>query len=145
MQEQTATKQSWEAKRVQYIDGLKKPSEVQQLFALLFKKATRTESEEKKLTALIKAEKATERALNARVAVSKIINEGKADERKARNHRLIQQGLLLDFAGLDGWDRGELLGALMSMGKSTSLTPEKKADWKRAGDALLAQKEAVAI
>ena len=79
------------------------------------------------------------------VAVSKIINEGKADERRARNHRLIQQGLLLDFAGLEAWDRGLLLGALLSMGKSDAITPEKKADWKRAGDALLAQKEAVAI
>lgn len=145
MQEQTEAKQSWEAKRVQYIDGLKKPSEAQQLFALLFKKVPRTESEEKKLTALIKAEKATERALNARVAVSKIINEGKADERRARNHRLIQQGLLLDFAALESWDRGLLLGALLSMGKSDLITPEKKADWKRAGDVLLAQKEAVAV
>lgn len=145
MQEPTEAKQSWEAKRVQYIDGLKKPSEAQQLFALLFKKAPRTELEEKKLTALVKAEKATERALNARVAVSKIINEGKADERRARNHRLIQQGLLLDFAGLEAWDRGLLLGALLSMGKSDAITPEKKADWKRAGDALLAQKEAVAV
>ena len=60
MQNQEGTKQSWEEKRVQYIDGLKKPTEAQQLLAILYKKANRTEAENKKLAALIKAEKATE-------------------------------------------------------------------------------------
>jgi hypothetical protein len=94
---------------------------------------------------LIKFEKANFRASKARQAVQILLNEEqkaiKETERKARSHRLIQQGLLIDFVGLENWDRGELLGALMTMARSDSITLEQRAEWKRAGDALINSKE----
>ena len=140
MQNKDAEKQSWEEKRVQYIDGLKKPTEAQQLLSILYKKAGRTEIENKKLAALIKAEKATERALNANAAITKMLNGAKEDERRARNHRLIQQGILFDLVGLDTRSRGEMLGALIAAVASAKANPEHWATWKAKGDALLAEK-----
>ena len=140
MQNKDAEKQSWEEKRVQYIDGLKKPTEAQQLLSILYKKAGRTEIENKKLAALIKAEKATERALNANAAITKMLNGAKEDERRARNHRLIQQGILFDLVGLDTRSRGEMLGALIAAVASAKANPEHWPTWKAKGEALLAEK-----
>ncbi|MEA0692909.1 conjugal transfer protein TraD, partial [Xanthomonas campestris pv. campestris] len=112
----------------------------QQLLAILYKKANRTEAENKKLAALIKAEKATERALNANAAITKMLNGAKEDERRARNHRLIQQGILFDLVGLDTRSRGEMLGALIAAVASAKANPEHWATWKAKGDALLAEK-----
>jgi hypothetical protein len=59
-------------------------------------------------------------------------------ERKARAHRLIQQGVLFDLAGLAHRGRGELLGLLLAAAKTED--PHRWAAWKQAGDALLAEK-----
>ena len=141
MQNQNDKKQSWEEKRVQYIDGLKKPSEAQQLLAILFKKTDRTEVESKKLATLIKAEKATERALNANATITKMMNGEKEEARRARTHRLVQQGILFDLVGLDTRSRGEMLGALIAAVASAKANPEHWASWKVKGDALLAEKD----
>lgn len=141
MQNQNDKKQSWEEKRVQYIDGLKKPSEAQQLLAILFKKTDRTEVESKKLAALIKAEKATERALNANATITKMMNGEKEEARRARTHRLVQQGILFDLVGLGTRSRGEMLGALIAAVASAKANPEHWASWKVKGDALLAEKD----
>lgn len=141
MQNQADKKQSWEEKRVQYVDGLKKPSEAQQLLALLFKKTGRTEAESKKLAALIKAEKANERALNANATIAKMMNGEKEEARRARTHRLVQQGILFDLAGLDTRSRGEMMGALIAAVASAKANPEHWASWKAKGDAMLAEKD----
>lgn len=141
MQNQNDKKQSWEEKRIQYIDGLKKPSEAQQLLAILFKKTDRTEVESKKLAALIKAEKATERALNANATITKMMNGEKEEARRARTHRLVQQGILFDLVGLGTRSRGEMLGALIAAVASAKANPEHWASWKVKGDALLAEKD----
>lgn len=138
MQNKGEKKQSWEEKRVQYIDGLKKPSEAQQLLTILFKKTDRTEAESKKLAALIKAEKANDRALTANAAITKMMNSAKDNERRARTHRLVQQGILFDLAGLEHRSRGELLGLLMA--GATTEDPSKWANWKTKGDSVLAEK-----
>jgi hypothetical protein len=141
MQNQNDKKQSWEEKRVQYIDGLRKPSEAQQLLAILFKKTDRTEAENKKLAALVKAEKANERALNANATITKMMNGEKEEARRARTHRLVQQGILFDLVGLDTRSRGEMLGALIAAAASVKTNPEHWASWKVKGDALLAEKD----
>ena len=141
MQNQNDKKQSWEEKRVQYIDGLRKPSEAQQLLAILFKKTDRTEAENKKLTALVKAEKANERALNANATITKMMNGEKEEARRARTHRLVQQGILFDLVGLNTRSRGEMLGALIAAIASAKANPEHWASWKAKGDAMLAEKE----
>ena len=141
MQNQNDKKQSWEEKRVQYIEGLKKPSEAQQLLAILFKKTDKTEVESKKLAALVKAEKANERALNANATITKMMNGEKEEARRARTNRLVQQGILFDLVGLNTRSRGEMLGALIAAIASAKANPEHWASWKAKGDAMLAEKE----
>lgn len=133
----------WLINRVHLIDALKKPSEQQQLLALLFKQANRTPDQDRKLAALVNAEKAGERAAQARAKVTRLLYDDRkkvaAEERKARNHRLIEQGTLIDLAGLDKRSKGELLGLLMAASKTDD--PQRWATWKMQGDALLAGKE----
>lgn len=135
---------AWTVERIAYLRSLKSPSEQQLLLVLLSEKNDEPKNE-KKLSALIKFEKASVRASKARQAVNNLLHaeekSTKEAERKARNHRLIQQGLLIDFASLEDWNHGELLGALISMAKSDSISLEKRADWKRQGDALISSKE----
>ena len=94
------------------------------------------------LVALIRLEQANDRAAQARVAAAKLIQSSKRqsakEERKARAHRLIQQGVLFDLAGLAHHSRGELLGLLLAAAKTED--PGRWAHWKEVGDALLAEK-----
>lgn len=135
---------AWTVERITFLKSLKSHSEQQSLLVLLSEKKDDPKND-KKLSALIKFEKASVRASKARQAVNNLLHaeekSTKEAERKARNHRLIQQGLLIDFAGLEDWNHGELLGALLSMAKSESIPLEKRADWKLMGDALLGSKE----
>lgn len=132
--------ETWLSNRVTYIQALKKPSEQQELLALLFEKPNRSAEEQKQLDILVKAERASERAAQARVEAASLMNQRQDQARKARNHRLIMQGLLLDFSGLDDVDRGAVLGGLLSL-REAMADPAKMSVWKRHGDELLAQKE----
>lgn len=123
------------------LKGMKARSEQQELLVLLSEKASRTKEEQRQMDVLLRAEKAKEQAKRAAKDAAALLGEHKEAERKARNHRLIQQGLLIDLAGLEGWDRGEILGGLLSMASATA-NREHRAGWKRQGDALLATKEA---
>ena len=135
--------EDWLKDRVAYLKGLKSPNDQQALLVLLAEKPDRTALDEKKLAALVRAEKASVRAAKARTAAANLINaEKKAAreaERKARNHRLILQGVLFDLAGLEGRSRGELLGLLLAA--SATSDEQRWAIWKAKGDALLAEKE----
>lgn len=135
---------SWLNDRVAYINGLKSPSEQQVLLVLLAEQKARTPQDERKLAALIRAEKATIRAAKARAEAANMINAEKKAEReaarKARNHRLIQQGVLIDLAGLENRSRGELLGLLLAAAATTD--EQKWGAWKQRGDQLLAEKAA---
>ena len=75
---------------------------------------------------------------------SHLINEqkkkSKEEERKARNHRLILQGVLIDLAGLETRSRGELLGILLAA--ATVNDPERRKNWKEKGEAKLAEVDA---
>ncbi len=133
----------WLRDRVAYLNGLKSRSDQQELLVLLAEKPVRSTADEKKLAALVRAEKAGVRAARARQDAANLINaEKKAEreaERKARNHRLILQGVLFDLAGLENRTRGELLGLLITA--ATTTDPQKWEAWKAKGDALLADKE----
>lgn len=133
----------WLKDRVTYLKGLKSPGEQQALLVLLAEKSNRTPQDEKKLALLVRAEKSSIRTAKARQEASNLINAEKKTiaeaERKARNHRLILQGLLIDFAGLENRSRGELLGLLLA-GSATN-DPQKWEAWKAKGDALLAEKD----
>lgn len=129
----------WLSNRVAYIKGLKKPIKQQELLALLFDNGNRSPDEQKQLQILARAERASERAEAARAAAESMLNSRKEDERKARNHRLILQGTLIDLAGLQDRSRSELLGLLLAAAKAND--PSHWASWKQAGDALLSKKE----
>ncbi|MEX0570679.1 conjugal transfer protein TraD, partial [Acinetobacter baumannii] len=72
----------WLSEKITYISALKSPSDVQKLLLELAKIQYRTHDQEKKLNALIKAEKAIERANKQKVAVRKLLNAEKEAERK---------------------------------------------------------------
>jgi hypothetical protein len=138
------TEKEWEwlRDRVAYIKGLKSPNDQQALLVLLAEKPDRNAQDEKKLAALVRAEKAAIRAAKARQAATHLIHEekraAKEAERKARNHRLVTQGLLFDLAGLGNRSKGELLGLLIAAAATTD--EQRWATWKQRGDALLVQK-----
>ena len=135
---------NWITDRVAYLKALKARSEQQELLVLLADNPSRSAQDSKKLAALVKAEKAAVRASKARQEVAILLNAEKRaikeEQRRARNHRLILQGVLIDLAGLEHRSRGELLGLLLSA--STTDDPQRWASWKAKGDALLAEKEA---
>jgi hypothetical protein len=133
---------SWLKDRVTFLKGLKSRTEQQELLVILSEKTNRTPQDEKKLVALAKAEKANVRAAKARQDAAKLINDEKKkkqdEDRKARNHRLILQGVLVDLAGLEGRSQGEILGLLLAGGTTTD--QQKWEAWRAKGDALLAEK-----
>lgn len=105
---------------------------------LLVDKSPRTADDERKLAALIKADKATERAQKARATATRIINAEKRAERAAKDHLTILKGALINWAVLEGRDLGELLGALLEFTESGM--PEDRSRRKEQGDALLAKR-----
>ncbi len=136
----------WLTARIAYLRGLKSPSDQQRLLLLLADKPERSNDDNRKLSALVKAEKAAERAQKAKANAARIVNAEKAAERKARDRELYQAAGLLILAGLVNSktgrptvDRGELLGALLGLAK-VPLDDQRRSEWKRAGDALLAAK-----
>ena len=136
----------WLTARIAYLRGLKSPSDQQRLLLLLADKPERSNDDNRKLSALVKAEKAAERAQKAKANAARIVNAEKAAERKARDRELYQAAGLLILAGLvdsktgrPTVDRGELLGALLGLAK-VPLDDQRRSEWKRAGDALLAAK-----
>ena len=132
----------WLTDRVAYLKSLKARSEPQQLLVLLAEKPDRSAADNQLLAALVRLERANDRAAQARLAAAKLIQDGKRryakEERKARAHRLIRQGVLFDLAGLAHRGRGELLGVLLAAAKTDD--PQRWAHWKESGEALLAQK-----
>ncbi|MDD8174123.1 hypothetical protein LAW49_23105, partial [Escherichia coli] len=71
--------EEWLSAKIAYINGLKSPSEQQRLLVLLAEKKNRTTTDEKTLSALIRAEKTAEKAAAAKARVTAIL----AAERKA--------------------------------------------------------------
>lgn len=94
----------WLTDRVQTIRGLKSPNEPQRLLVILHDKADKTAQEIKTLSLLIQAERAAEKAQEARTKVMNLIQAEKRAEakaaRKARDHALYQSAGLLIMAGL---------------------------------------------
>ena len=128
----------WLAERVEYLRKLKAPSEPQRLLVLLAEKPDRSPADDRKLAVLVRAERADERLGKLRASAARVVSEEKAAARKARNHRLIQQGLLFDLVGLECRDPAELAGALAALAEVDD--PARWAQWKVKGQALLARK-----
>lgn len=145
----TEKAEAWLSDRVAYIKGLKTATEQQKLIVVLYEKQNPTAQEQKKLTVLVRAEKAAVRANEARQRASALINaEKRAEvqaERKARNHELYNAAGLLIMAGLVDtktgkplMDKATLLGALMSLGKVPQ-EDNRWQGWKTTGSEMLAK------
>ncbi len=142
-------KDEWLKDKIAYLKGLKTVNQQQELMLLLAEKPVRDAKEEKTLNALIRAEKATDRANKARQeAMNMIRAEKKAEQdaiRKARTHAMIQSAGLLGLAGLidketgqPTIDKAELLGALLGLASVPDDHPKRK-EWKETGNALLSK------
>lgn len=140
---------SWLNDRVTFLKALKTRTEQQELIILLTENTKRSPLDTKKLSALVKAEKASLRANKARQEAANLINSEKkalaTAARKARTHDLCESAGLMGLAGLVDTltgkptiDRGELVGALLGLAKVPADDP-RRADWKRVGDALLSK------
>ena len=147
----------WLTARLAYLRGLEAPSEQQRQLLLLVDKLRRTDADSRILAALIKAEAAAERAQRARTEAARLaardeeaarILEAINREAAPREHdqELHNAAELLILAGLVDpetrtpvFDRGELLGALLGLATVPAEDPRRR-EWKRAGDALLAEK-----
>ncbi len=95
--------------------------------------------QEQKQAALEKAKAADEILRKLRAEQDR---KARADARKARNRALIQTGALVEITGLLGADKGMLLGGLYDLAKVIKEAPEKAGQWKQAGDAEIARREA---
>lgn len=140
---------NWLNDRVTFLKALKTRTEQQELIVLLTENKKRSPLDTKKLAALVKAEKASIRASKARQDAANLINSEKKAlakaARDARTHELCESAGLMGLAGLvdtltgkSTIDRGELLGALLGLAKVPAADP-RRADWKRAGDAVLSK------
>ncbi|MFP1456035.1 conjugal transfer protein TraD [Escherichia coli] len=144
-------REEWLSAKIAYINGLKSPSEQQRLLVLLAER-NRTTTDEKTLSALIRAEKTAEKAAAAKARVTAIIAaERKAAaraERKARDHELYKAAGLMIVAGLVDNKTGkpkvraaELVGALAQNGELPRNHP-KWQEWERRGKELLTKDSA---
>ena len=115
---------NWLMEKITYLAALKKPSDAQQLLLELSKINQRTPEQEKKLNALIKAEKAIDRANKEKIVVRKLLNAEKETERKARTRHLIQLGALFEIAELDQRNPAELLGILLKTAEIAQNDPK---------------------
>jgi hypothetical protein len=133
----------WLKDRVAYLKGLKSRNEQQELLVLLAEKSNRNAQDDKKLNAIVKAEKASLRATKAMQDAANLINAEKKAvakaERTARTHELCNSAGLLILAGLVDTktgkptiDKAELLGALIGLSKVPELD-EIRTEWKKAG------------
>lgn len=125
----------WLNERVEALRALKTPNEHQQMLLTLHDKVPRSTEDERKLAALIKAERAAGRAQKARATASRILKEERLAKRRTRDHVTIVRGALVDWSVLEGRDMGELLGALLELVEHGTDTERER--WKARGDALL--------
>jgi cytochrome P450 len=141
----------WLNNRVLTLKALKSRTEQQNILIDLFDKQNRTPQDDKKFNALVRAEKAAERANKAKQAASNLIQAEKHAEkkavRKARDHELFNAAGLLILAGLVDTetgkptiDKNELLGALAGLAKVPE-SDQRRTEWKKAGAAILAEKK----
>ena len=122
-----------------FLKALSRPTEYQKLLIELYEKTDRTAIEDKKLSALIRTEKANIRANKAKQDMQNLLNaertKQKALERKARTKRLIELGALFDITNLGHHDPATLVGMLSSI----KIAPDdaRWAQWHEKGVSLL--------
>ena len=122
-----------------FLKALSRQTDYQKLLIELYEKTDRTTIEDKKLSALIRTEKANIRANKAKKEMQNLLNteksKEKALERKARTKRLIELGALFDIANLGHHDPATLVGMLSNV----KIAPDdpKWTNWHKQGVSIL--------
>lgn len=130
---------------LQFLKALSRPADYQTMLIELYEKTDRSPIEDKKLSALIRTEKANIRANKAKKDMQNLLNaektKAKAVERKERTKRLIELGALFDIANLGQHDPATLVGMLTNI--STAIAPEsdKWTNWHKQGVSILHQRK----
>lgn len=109
MSEMIRSEQDWLNNKVEYLKNLKSRNSQQDMMINLAQKKDISAGEKKVLSALIKAEKANERAIKASLNAEKFIRTEKEAERKARTKKLIDASGLLILTGLIDSKTGNLV------------------------------------
>ena len=126
-----------------FLKALSRPTDYQKLLIELYEKIDRTMIEDKKLSALIRTEKANIRANKAKKEMQNLLNaektKEKALERKARTKRLIELGALFDIANLGHHDPATLVGMLSNV----KIAPDdpKWTNWHKQGVSMLQERK----
>lgn len=137
------TNTDWLASRVQFIKGLKSPSDSQRLLVQLYEASTRTAKQDRELSALAKLERINDKADAARQQAQRILVDKRQRDRKEREHRLIQVGALVEIAGFDSIDKGMLLGGFLHLAEQLRgpHSQDLLQTFKMRGDQILKQRE----
>ena len=96
--------------------GYKSPNDTQRLIILLGSKSERTDEDNKKLSILLKAEKAADKLIKARAATNKIINAEKTAARKLETRKKVIWGAALKTAAKNDAQIAQMMQKLYNEG-----------------------------
>lgn len=96
--------------------GYKSPNDTQRLIILLGSKLDRSDEDNKKLSILLKAEKAAEKLIKARAATNKIINAEKTAARKLETRKKVIWGAALKTAAKNDAQIAQMMRKLYNEG-----------------------------
>lgn len=117
---------------LQFLKALSRPTDYQKLLIELYEKTERSPTEEKKLHALIRTEKANIRANKAKKDMQHLLNaenkKQQVQQRKDRTKRLIELGALFDIAELGQHDPATLVGLLTNL---KAAIPPESPNWQK--------------
>lgn len=101
---------------VRRFKGYKSPNDTQRLIILLGSKLDRSDEDNKKLSILLKAEKAAEKLIKARAATNKIINAEKTAARKLETRKKVIWGAALKTAAKNDAQIAQMMRKLYNEG-----------------------------
>ena len=137
----------WIQNKVKELKDSKTRTDEQELLLILHENKNRTAQENKEFDILVKYEKSVEQTNARKQAAVNVTQNKKKEERKARDRKLYNAAGLLILAGLvdtktgdTKLDEGELLGAFLGLANLPA-DHQKRVEWKKAGDAVLAEKK----
>ena len=128
-----------------FLKALARLTDYQKLLIELYEKTDRTPIEDKKLSALIRTEKANIRANKAKKDMQHLLNaeQNKQNtlERKKRTQRLIELGALFDIANLGHHDPATLVGMLTNISTAVAPDDHKWPKWHQQGVSILLERK----
>lgn len=136
-------KPEWKLNTVTMFKALKEPTLEQQLVVKLWELPKRTGPEETRMNQLFKKFWLLDQLEEASKKTTKILraerSQTKAQERKEREHNLIEKGALFEMAGLHHWPADVLMGAILELSENGD-DPEYIARLKGRGAPFLVER-----